>query len=302
MKPKILVLLAAFNGRKYLEDQVQTILSQIDVDVSLVISVDSSSDGTELIASKLALDNPKITIFPYGMVFGGAGANFYRLIREASLIGYDYLAFSDQDDIWLPDKLKRACEVIATEGANAYSSDVFAVWDDGSKLLVKKSQPQVKWDYFFEAAGPGCTYVLDINLANELQIFLKNNFAKIDKVDLHDWLIYAFARVNGYSWVIDDCPKMMYRQHQSNQIGVNSGFRAYFRRLQKVLNGWWFSQALMIAEVTGQLSTPIIKILSSQSKLRYFKLALHFRECRRRRRDQLFFLTIALLMPLFSKN
>jgi rhamnosyltransferase len=300
MKPKILVVLAAFNGEKWLEAQIETILSQTDVDVNLVISVDSSSDGTELICNKLAAEYVQITLLPCGLCFGGAAPNFYRLIRDVGLEGYDYLGFADQDDIWFPDKLKRACALLKAKRASAYSGDVIAFWDDGRQLLVKKSQTQVKWDYFFEAAGPGCTYVLDIKLANELQIFFNKNSDKIRKVESHDWLIYAFARANNFSWVIDDCPKMMYRQHTSNQVGVNSGVRAQVRRLRKVLNGWWFSQALLIGDVTGKNLTPIARILSSESRLRLFKLALYFRQCRRRRRDQLFFLGAALLMPFLG--
>ena len=56
---------------------------------------------------------------------------------------------------WFKDKLIRAVSAIEENNCNAYSSNVTAFWPDGKEALIDKAQPLRKWDYFFEAAGPG---------------------------------------------------------------------------------------------------------------------------------------------------
>ena len=105
---------------------------------------------------------------------------------------------------------------------------------NGKEKLINKAQKQNKFDYLFEAAGPGCTYVLTQRLAKSFQSFLKANLREINKIALHDWLIYAFSRSSGYKWHIDKVPKMRYRQHQENQVGVNRGLKAMLKRIRLV--------------------------------------------------------------------
>jgi len=76
---------------------------------------------------------------------------------------------------------------------DAYSSDVTAFWEDGREEVIVKSQPQTKYDYLFEAAGPGCTYVLTAFSLSQFKQFLLDN-PKADDFKLHDWPIYAFYR------------------------------------------------------------------------------------------------------------
>ena len=71
MKSKFLVLLAAYNGMKWLEEQVESILNQKDVLVTLLISVDGSSDGSEEWVSTLSENNPNVRYLTHGGSFGG---------------------------------------------------------------------------------------------------------------------------------------------------------------------------------------------------------------------------------------
>src|SRR5690606_1482765 len=130
---------------------------------------------------------------------------------------------SDQDDIWFEDKLARAIGILRRSGSVAYSSNVIAFWPSGRRMLIKKSQPQKKWDFLFEAAGPGCTYVMQADFCTALQQCVCVQWDSVQTVFLHDWFTYAFARANGYQWIIDDKPSMLYRQHADNQVGVNEG-------------------------------------------------------------------------------
>jgi rhamnosyltransferase len=199
------------------------------------------------------------------------------------------MCFADQDDIWFSNKLLHAHEVIVSTGADAYSSNVIAFWPDGHQSLIEKSQAQRKWDYLFEAAGPGCTYVIKKELALAIQGLIKNHWDKIQQMGLHDWFSYAFARANNYSWVIDDYVGMNYRQHEKNQIGVNSGWRAFAYRCYKVLNGWGLRQSVLIACLLDLENEPFVKRWSKGSRIGLLWLALHSNQCRRRFRDRWFF-------------
>jgi rhamnosyltransferase len=89
---------------------------------------------------------------------------------------------------------------------DAYSSNVTAFWPDGTTHVLNKAQPQVTWDYLFEAAGPGCTYVFSKRLASQLKRVLYDNWDVIQSITLHDWFCYGYARANGYQWFIDSEP------------------------------------------------------------------------------------------------
>jgi len=245
--PKFAVLLAAYNGMAFIEEQVQSILEQKNVSVILFISVDLSSDGTYEWCCDFADKDSRITVLPYGEKFGGAAPNFYRLIREVDFSDFDYAALSDQDDIWLEDKLFTAYSVLKENEWQAYSSNVMAFWDDGRELLIDKAQPQRKYDYLFEAAGPGCTYVFSVEILNHFKKHLISTWQLVEQITLHDWLIYAFFRANDYRWYIDKDYKMLYRQHYDNQVGINKGVVAARKRFKLLKNGWYRKQVINIS-------------------------------------------------------
>lgn len=250
--PKVVVLLAAYNGIEFLEEQLQSILKQKDIELTIFISVDLSSDDSYEWCCHYAQQFSYITVLPYGEKFGGAAPNFFRLIRDVELEYFDYVALADQDDIWLEDKLITACRRIKKANLAAYSGSVLAFWSGGRKLLIDKSQPQKKYDYLFESAGPGCTYVLRVK---PLQVFKDTVLVrsqKVMKVGLHDWLIYAFFRAHGYVWFIDPEYKMHYRQHSQNQVGINKGWRALIKRLRLFHSGWYKEQAVLIADLIDE--------------------------------------------------
>lgn len=302
MKPEFLVLLAAYNGMKWISDQVHSILNQQRVSVTLLISVDSSNDGTEEWVSALSERNPNVIILEHGKKFGGAAPNFFRLINEAPLNHFDYFSFADQDDIWMPDKLIEAAGVMSSTGAQGYSSNVTAFWPDGKERLIVKSQPQVQFDHLFEAAGPGCTYVFSKDLFVDLQKHIADQFSDVQKVTLHDWYCYAFSRTHGYNWIIDSRSYMRYRQHGKNQVGVNSGLKAFRARLSQVFNGWWLSQAALISMLTGVESTLFVQQWISLSRLGLIRLALSGYKCRRRFRDKIIFTALCTVLAILRQK
>lgn len=302
-RPKFLVFLAAFNGRDFLEDQINSILEQEYVDVKIVISVDRSTDGTEQLVDYLASTDTRIEVLTHGLYFGSAGANFYRLIEDVDFTSFDYIAFSDQDDIWLPNKLIRGHEMITKTGASGYSSNVIAFWLDGTEKLIVKSQLQREFDYLFESAGPGCTFIMTPWLVNEIKCLLKNPFSISRNVTLHDWLAYSICRASGHEWFIDSMPTMRYRQHSSNVIGANRGIKAKFERIKKVFNGWYRREVIKVAQVCSEISgNPSLKsineCLTKPGIKSRFGLLRYATEARRGFSDRMF-LAFSILIGLF---
>jgi rhamnosyltransferase len=298
----IAVLLAAYNGQEWLEQQLTSVVNQVCVKTHIFISIDYSTDETFNLCKSLASLHTNITILPYGLVYGGAGANFIRLISDCPLKNYDYIAFCDQDDIWHLNKLFFSIALIKNTKADAYSSNVNAFWPNGKTYVICKSQTQVQWDYLFESAGPGCTFVLTKRLALQLQTFVLDQSSEMKSVWLHDWFIYAFARANGYTWSIDPQPTMQYRQHTNNQVGVNIGLKALMHRAKFILSGQWFRQVAIIVTLVGKKDSAFVKGWYPFSRLGFFKLAFQAHKCRRRIGDQVWFFFICLLMSLAGKD
>lgn len=302
MQPRILVLLAAYNGMRWISEQVNSILSQEEVTVSLLISVDRSDDGTENWVDQLCQRDSRVKSLAHGERFGGAARNFFRLISEASVDDFDYFSFADQDDIWLPNKLISATRLMLEQTSHGYSGNVTAFWPDGRESIIVKSQQQVAFDHLFEAAGPGCTYVFTQALFAELQRDINSRFAQVQNVTLHDWYCYAYSRSHGFKWVIDARPYMRYRQHGGNQVGVNSGAKAFNKRLSQVFDGWWLNQAALIASLVGMENDPFVRRWIGLGRWELLCLATSAPKCRRRLRDKLVFGGLCLMLVVLRQK
>jgi len=297
VKPSIAVLLAAYNGMAWIEEQLASIQAQQHVRVTLFISVDESSDGTQSWCERYAQQHFNVHVLPKPGRLGGAAKNFFRLFKDVDLAPFDLIALADQDDRWHTDKLQRAAECLLSSQHDAYSSNVTAFWPNGRHQLLDKAQPQVAHDYLFEAAGPGCTYVLKAGLANEFKSCLLAKWSMVQAVTLHDWFLYAFARSQGFSWYIDPRPGLDYRQHASNQVGANVGVKSLWLRLHRIRNGWWFGQVNMIASLLGH-PWPLLGNRSTPSPGVLIALAFQAGQCRRRKRDQWLFRIVCILTAL----
>ncbi|WP_261944346.1 glycosyltransferase [Pseudomonas sp. LRP2-20] len=299
---KVAVLLAAYNGREWIEAQLASIQAQVRVDVDIYISVDPSTDGTEVWCAEYALAHSNVVLLPPSGPFKGASRNFFRLIRDVDLSTYDYVAFSDQDDLWYADKLERAVTALRDSQADGYSSNVVAFWKNGRRLLVNKAQPQVRWDHLFEAAGPGCTYVLSQALASAFKAKILSCWDAAQGVDLHDWFCYAFARSQGYRWMIDPEPGLDYRQHERNQVGVNNGVASALARWRKITDGWWFSQVWLTASLL-EIANPFMGLDGYHGKaFAWLKMACNSTKCRRRTRDRAVLSLICLYKAAFDRR
>ncbi|AIC21451.1 Alpha-L-Rha alpha-1,3-L-rhamnosyltransferase [Pseudomonas chlororaphis subsp. aureofaciens] len=300
--PRVAVLLAAYNGMQWIDEQLTSILDQVGVDVTVYISVDTSTDGTEVWCENYANNHSSVIVLPPAGTFGGAARNFFRLIRDVELYHFDFVAFADQDDIWHSDKLERATSAIQECKVDAYSSNVTAFWPNGGTHLLNKAQPQVEWDFLFEAAGPGCTYVMGREVIEMLKASVTANWVQLQNVSLHDWYCYAFARSHGFRWYIDPKSSMEYRQHERNQIGANKGLSSLISRYKTIYDGWWFSQVQLITRLVGRGADPFVREWLSLRRAQLLRLSFSAWRCRRRRRDKVFFFCICWATALIGKK
>jgi rhamnosyltransferase len=181
---------------------------------------------------------------------------------------------------------------------DAYSSNVIAFWGNGREVFVDKSQQQCRWDFLFEAAGPGCTYVLKVEVVEKFKELLVAKRTEVREIGLHDWFIYAFTRANGYKWIIDPKPSMAYRQHAINQVGANVGWRAFQARMNRILGGWGITQARLIAQLSGLENDFFCIPWKRRGRVGMLWLAVNAYRCRRKVLDRFVFAGACLLLAI----
>lgn len=247
--PRVLVLLASYNGAPWLAEQVDSILAQRGVDISILIGDDLSKDATQRLVQEKWGSDERVTLHAWDRPSGSAGANFRRLYRFADLDGFDLVALADQDDIWAPDKLQTAARALQTSGAVGYSCAVTSFWPDGRERVMAQRPVTSGGDFLFEGAGQGCTFVVAAGFFARVRSFCNEHAEAVEALHYHDWLIYLLSRAWNLDWYFDAVPKMRYRQHEGNEIGSRGGLGAITRRLELVRNGWYRKQVLAAAQI-----------------------------------------------------
>lgn len=245
---KVLVILASYNGVKYIKEQVDSILTQEGVNVALKIFDDGSTDGTVDLVSSWK-EHEQIQLTQNQIPTGSAANNFFNALQsfeDTFLDQYDYISFADQDDIWLPNKLKAATERLQLGTADLYMSNLI-LWEEknNKKTVINKSYSQKKYDYLFEGGSAGCTYVFNSIFGKQLKKTIVNTTYINWKFFSHDWFVYFFARLNHYKVVIDKNAYIIYRVHDTNVHGQLNTFSLYAikERLRLIKEGWYFKQA-----------------------------------------------------------
>ncbi len=246
-RPRILVLMAAYNGSRWIREQLDSILRQKDVDLRIAIRDDSSTDDTRWELARFA-EEERVEIVTLAGAGGSAARNFLTLIAESPAAGFDFVALADQDDLWHPDKLLKACQMLAATGAAAYSSATLATWEDGRQRVLKPSGAPTRSDFLFEGAGQGCTFVLRCDFYERVRRFVGSRRELTHRLHYHDWLIYALARSWGLRWCFDPRPSMRYRQHSGNDTGARGSLQGIIRRFRLIRQGWYKTQLQAIAE------------------------------------------------------
>lgn len=301
---KVAVLMATYNGSQWLSEQLKSILNQDGVDVKLIVSDDMSTDGTLHLLEKLVGGDSRVTILPSKTKFGSAARNFYRLMTDADIDDCDYIAFADQDDIWLKNKLHLLASTAKEADADGVSSNVVAFWPDGSRSLVDKVGTLRKLDFLFECAGPGCTFLMTPWLIEKVKNMLLDPQTKTNQLKAHDWLMYAVCRASGRRWVISQTPTVEYRQHANNELGVHKGFIARLNRLQRLHSGWYKAEVIKTSQLCLKLTKDAYvkqacEVVLGHGVFHRIKLLKFVNEYRRSTIERIFF-GLAILFSFYK--
>ena len=228
---KVCVLLSAYNGEQFIEEQLRSLLQQEQVEVQILVRDDGSTDRTPEILDRWQREEP---LRWYGGENLGWAMSFMHLLTHAAPDA-DYYAFCDQDDIWLPDKLSRAVGMIEQQeqGCVLYCSNVTYYRNGREEGLVKPAG--LHFDIYtamVKCLTVGCTMVMDNTLASHIRNHPPH------RVSAHDFWVYQVASAIG-TVCYDETSHMLYRQHDHNQIGQKRTWREVWQRRMKTLRTFW---------------------------------------------------------------
>lgn len=207
-----LVLLSTYNGEKYLKDLLESVLNQKNVNVDVLVRDDGSSDSTIDILKKYEGDH--ITI--YSGTNLKPAKSFLDLVSAAPLT-YDYYALCDQDDVWKPEKLDKAVQMLGNTSNPALYSGAVIVTDQNLKNTRISIHPNTFSNPLFGIltfGTPGCTFVFNRTLLEYLKKYVPS------VCSMHDsWISFVCLAVGG-KFIYDKEPQIYYRQHGNNVLGA----------------------------------------------------------------------------------
>ncbi len=216
---KVDVLLATYNGEKYLREQLDSILNQTYKNINLIISDDCSNDNTVSILEEYKRKDDRVILYLQEKNIG-SNKNFEFLLGK---ISSDYYMFSDQDDVWHKNKIEICMREMLEKNADLVFTDLEVV-DENLKLINKSFNTKMKLikkiskysDYRLEYlynCVTGCTMLLKTSNLVDILPLPKN------KDILHDYWIALISSISGKVCYIPEST-VEYRQHSKNQVGT----------------------------------------------------------------------------------
>lgn len=223
--PTLAVLLATYNGEKYLPELLDSVLPQLPPGGFILAHDDGSTDGTAEILNRCAAEFPTLKVLADGVKTGGASANFSYLLNKADA---DYIMLCDQDDIWLPGKIDTALAAMRELEARHTAAVPLLVHTD---LKVTDEKLNVLCNSFMRYQN------LTPDTANSLPKLVAQNVvtgcttlinrALRDRAlpvppeaVMHDWWLALAACSFGHIGY-DSTPHILYRQHGGNDTGAH---------------------------------------------------------------------------------
>lgn len=220
----IAILLATYNGEKYLREQIDSLLAQSCQDWHLYVHDDGSTDQTVEIVSSYVRQHPdKITLLDYPSQ-GGACQNFLSMLKHVEA---PYYMFCDQDDVWLPEKIASSLAAMQEQESH-YPEKAVVVCTD---LFITDEQLSVTEESMFAYLSVHPEYIRNFNDSGASAVvtgctMLFNQKAKESCLDyqpaviMHDcWLCHCALRQQGILYAIRQ-PMVYYRQHGNNSLGA----------------------------------------------------------------------------------
>lgn len=212
------ILMATYNGEKFIREQLDSLLSQTYTDFNLIIADDGSNDSTLDILLVYQQQDPRVRVIQNKKNLGVI-KNFEQLIN---LSKSKYFMLCDQDDVWTERKIEKSVEAITVSNSLLVYSDLVLTDENlnmihssyikfqGSKLHEKDAWKTL----LVQNVITGCTIIADKKIKDYLLPFPEN-------IAMHDAWIALTASAYGDLCFIDE-PLTLYRQHESNIIGGNN--------------------------------------------------------------------------------
>lgn len=243
---KVAVLMSTYNGEKYVEQQIDSILNQQgEFELKLLVRDDGSIDSTQEILEKYSKAGK---LEWYSGSNRGVAKSFIELLKRC--VDYDFYAFSDQDDYWSTNKIQSGIEQLSsfTEAPALYVSNAELVNSNLEPLgcNVYKNYPKLDF-YTLSCAGGllGCTMIFNNTLAKLVQKYPIPN-----KMFMHDFYLAILCSSVSGKIVYDNEARIKYRQHGNNVVGVAYGV---FGMLKSRWNDITTKEKVSIAEQAYEL-------------------------------------------------
>jgi rhamnosyltransferase len=219
-KPRVAVLMATFNGEKFIRKQIESIFNQKNVNVSLYVFDDGSSDGTLIEIENWVSNGYSVHLIPRLQIKLGASQSFFHLMRLN--LSEKYVSFADQDDIWLDNHLIQAITFIEQVENGIVCSGRHLIDDVGSVFAraVGIQKPLSVKNAVVENVVYGNTIVLHKDTLNRISKNLPKNPV------MHDSWLYLWGSCFGKLIYLNDIT-VLYRIHSKNHLGVRRSLNLF---------------------------------------------------------------------------
>lgn len=228
--------MSTYNGEKFLAEQLQSIENQTHQNWRLVISDDGSSDKTLAIAREFQRQRGNDYVEIRESPQQGFSQNFLSMICDSNICA-DLYAFSDQDDVWMHDKLERAVAYF-----NAYNEPHTPIVYCGRTEIVDRNLKPLGFSPEFRLPRSFRNALVQSIAGGNTMVFNHSTKQLLEQagrqqIVSHDWWLYQITQGAGGVVFYDPTPSIWYRQHTNSLIGTNSSFRAKISRIIQVQNG-----------------------------------------------------------------
>jgi glycosyltransferase involved in cell wall biosynthesis len=233
--------MATWNGAAFLDAQLASIAAQTHGTWTLTASDDGSCDATHTMLAQFARARPDGQVRVRSGPRRGSTANFLSMLAEGPGAA-EVVALSDQDDIWLPEKLARAVRALAAcDPARPALYGARTVIADRSGratgLSPRFRRPPCFGNALVQSLAGGNTMAMNHAAARLAEHAARAATAAGCEPACHDWWLYQLVSGAGGQVIYDPEPVLLYRQHGANQIGANGSTVARLRRIRMLLAG-----------------------------------------------------------------
>lgn len=254
----VTILLAAYNGGQHLAEQLDSIAAQTRGDWRLIISDDGSTDDSRAICARFRDRHGSDRVRLIDGPRAGATRNFLHLVQAAPAGAA--LAFSDQDDVWLPEKIARAAAHLSGQAGPTLYCARTLICDanlQNRTPSLRFARPHGFRNALVQACTPGNTSVFNPSAAALLK--QAADAAIRHGVEAHDWWAYQVVSGAGGEVIFDAEPALLYRQHAANVMGRNDTASGRLRRLTLLMQGdygGWLAANADALDAVGDLLSP----------------------------------------------